>query len=277
LKKNYIKHESIFRLLFISVLGIVFTQIGCSESIVDPIYGTATGKIVLKNEMGGTEIPIPGIMVCLINTDFILDSLNYENNKAAILDTAITDAKGIYTFSNIKNGNYAATPIPGNSGYKFFHNTSTDSYLFSINEGKKRYSISFFSNDPTIFDAGNITIRIIWKDVPIFPDGDDYPHFGIISRRVQRYGSVSTYTNLNNSIFTYSRTLSPMDYQFSHGYSAEFYTLTNIFEFKFIHYSDGSSGNIMESMSYKLSYDLGSVPSIVTLEIDWPQKRVTIL
>ena len=282
MKLNNRLQKYFLRFLIVTIFSVTLFQTGCSENSTEPTLGGVTGEIILKNELSGTNSPISGIKVYLIDKDFIVDTVNYENNKAAILDSAITDEKGVYTIGNIKNGNYAVTPIPGNGEYKFSHNTSSDSYLFSINEEKKNYSISFFSTDPSMFDAGKFTLNIINKNLPISPYPFETWYFYVYWDRVEilvfiPVGKGGEYTFFDGPVTDQDPpyVATPVVLQIPYGYSYIFYTLTNNIRLEFQQLTDAQK--TVNKFEGYLNYNLGNVPPLITVEADWATNTMKVL
>ena len=89
------------------------------------------------------KTPIEGIKVFLVDTDFVVDSLDYSHNEAAIIDHVITDSNGKYLIAGIPVGNYAVMPIPDSIMYRFELENEEDSVKFTIREESFDYSFDF--------------------------------------------------------------------------------------------------------------------------------------
>lgn len=110
--------------------------------------GSVSGTISIYDpEFPLNKIPIEGIKVYLVDTDFVVDSLDYANNEAAITDQAITDSEGKYLIAGIPEGNYAVVPISDSIMYRFKLENEEDSVKFSILEESFDYSLDFSAAD----------------------------------------------------------------------------------------------------------------------------------
>ena len=111
----------IFQGCIITLTFLLIVITGCKNSPVSPVSGlsTVSGTIMLNDKPTRKKLPLSGIKVYLININFKVDTVNYKNNSAAFVDSAVTDSTGKYTLANIKAGKYAVIPLPEPGGYQF--------------------------------------------------------------------------------------------------------------------------------------------------------------
>lgn len=106
--------------------------------------GSASGTISIYDpEFPLVKTPIEGIKVFLIDIDFVVDSLDYSHNEAAIINQTITDSDGKYVIAGIRAGNYAVVPIPDSIMHRFELENEEDSVKFIIREESPDYSFDF--------------------------------------------------------------------------------------------------------------------------------------
>ena len=81
--------------------------------------------------------PVSGIKVYLMNANASVDSTNVESirSRSAFIDSAVTDATGKYSITNISAGRYGVTPVNEDTTvvYAFTQSASSDSCVFSMN------------------------------------------------------------------------------------------------------------------------------------------------
>jgi hypothetical protein len=85
---------------------------GCKDEIVSPATGSVNGNFTLV-DAEGKSVGVSGIKVYLIDTGFKPDTVDISKNKKAIIDSTVSDEKGMYKFANLKEGNYIVVPLPG--------------------------------------------------------------------------------------------------------------------------------------------------------------------
>ena len=91
--------------------------------------------------------PVVGMKVYLINTKISVDPTDADAilSRSAFVDSAVTDANGKYSITNITPGTYGVTPVNEDSTtvYTFTQSASSDSCVFSMN-GNNR-SVNFIA------------------------------------------------------------------------------------------------------------------------------------
>ncbi len=266
-----------FHYTFFSALIILCFVTGCKDKLVGidiPRTGSVAGKITIT-VMTGDTYPLSGVTVYLINADFKVDTVNYEGNKAAIIDSAVTDTSGKYSFDNVKEGNYNVVPLPGKFNYKFYLTSDSDPYSVSINDEKQQYSVNFATQDFAMADEGSLTLRFVSKNLSSL-DSLDALHINI--------DRTQWWTFIPNNIFfncfqSYAYNFNqPIDFCPQYGWTCLVYTLSNNFVFSFA--VDDYQGNrtyIYNSKTFSCSIDFGlsNCPELAVFEIDWSAGTVT--
>lgn len=128
----------------------------------EPLTGSVSGTLTAYDPFDPiTQIPLKGIKVYLFDTEHETDTLTYDPDRKAVLDSAFTDASGNYLIENIPEGEYAVVPMPGSHGYAFSLANDSVTARFSINEESLSYSVNFRS--PSLgsgFDETPYTIHV---------------------------------------------------------------------------------------------------------------------
>ncbi len=245
---------------------------GCKNNPVTPIssLSTVSGTITLYDQPTGRNIPLPGIKVYLININFKVDTVNYENNKAAFVDSAVTDSNGNYTIANIKAGNYAVTPSSEPGGYQFTIVAGSDVDSLTVSNSPKNYSINFTA--PNVGTVSSVfTIRFISKNVPTLASGWN---LAITLDRTVWIAFVPGFElfGFKSSVFSPETAFQqPINFIYPYGWTCLFYTLSNQFEFRFMEVSlDAQFQNIYKN-KWTTSYDLtlSNCPALAIFEVDW--------
>lgn len=113
----------------------------CSK---DKIRGSVSGTInIYDPETPSIKTPIKGINVLLVNMNYVVDSLDYAHNEAAVVGNGTTDSDGKYLIVDIPIGNYAVVPIPDSIMYRFELENENDSVKFSIQKEMLDYTLDF--------------------------------------------------------------------------------------------------------------------------------------
>jgi len=181
-------------IVFLLTIGLsIFTS--CKK---EPVTGSVSGTLTAYNPFDPmTQMHLEGIKVFLFNTDNKTDTLTYDPNQTAIVDSVLSDENGNYLIDNIPEGNYAVLPAPGSHGYAFSPENDLVSVRFSINDESTSHTINFRSPalgsgfDETPYtvhvsvinrpDGGFVTLHRFWLtalDINIyeFPYYDDRTH-----------------------------------------------------------------------------------------------------
>ncbi len=185
---------------------------------------------------------VADITVYLVDLDFEIDSLNF-NNKGAFIDSTTTDANGFFQFLGLDPGNYGVLIIPLRD--KFILADDTDSDTFEIVNGES-FTINFESEAPNVQGGGfEIIIRFSSENSVrdaqwVTVDRKEWAWF------VPYWNEVDTYQTEDEDDWTEGRTFRE---KFPWGYTALAYTLSNEFLFQ------------VADLSFKISFPLGSTPS----------------
>lgn len=125
---------------YIAFLSLVFVVAAAAGCVFDS--DNDTGNDVAKGTVSGTVKltvsgdPVIGMKVYLINANAPVDSTSAESifNRVAFVDSAVTDANGRYSITNIAPGNYGVAPVNEDttSVYTFTQAAASDSCLFSM-------------------------------------------------------------------------------------------------------------------------------------------------
>ncbi len=141
-------YKNLFRISLVVLLAVTaFT--GCKKDPIGSVSGTIT---VYDPTTPLVKTPVDSIMVYLINMDFKKDTVNPEKNRAALIDSTITDAAGKYSFTALPEGNYGVTPGFTLKSYRFLPDNSGQDATFSIAADATDHEINFTAPIP---DAGN--------------------------------------------------------------------------------------------------------------------------
>ena len=128
----------------------------------EPITGSVSGTLTAYDPLDPmTQIHLEGIKVFLFHTDDKTDTLTYDPNRTAIVDSVLSDENGNYLIDNIPEGNYAVLPAPGSHGYAFSPENDLVSVRFSINDESTSHTINFRS--PALgsgFDETPYTVHV---------------------------------------------------------------------------------------------------------------------
>ena len=134
------------KLFIIFVIAGITLMSSCSKG---PINGSIGGTISIYDpEFPLVKTPIEGISVFLVDTDIVIDSLDYSHNEASVIDQAITDSEGKYLIAGIPEGNYAVVPIPDSIMYRFELENEEDSVKFIISEESLDELFDFVAAEP---------------------------------------------------------------------------------------------------------------------------------
>ena len=138
------------KLFVIIIFAGIIMMSSCKKDAID---GSVNGTISIYDpEFPQNKTPIEGIKVFLVDTDFVVDSLDYSHNEAAVIDEAITNSDGEYLIAGIPFGNYAVVPIPDSIMHRFELENDEDSVMFSVREESLDYSLDFTAAEHKDFD-----------------------------------------------------------------------------------------------------------------------------
>lgn len=239
---------------------------GCQNNPVAPIMGSVSGIITMSGAFGMNSTPLAGVTVWLINRDFKPDTVNLQNNKAAFIDSAVTDTNGRYTISITKAGNYGVVPMPGTQNYIFSLAEKSDSCLFTVNHENQTYSVNFTTPDPSTFDQGFFTLNFQQINFPdssgdfqLSPSREYWTFFipdlvRFPSYRRQFFSAINGSSNYQD--------------EWPYGFTALVSSMSN--KFKYDCYADG-----VYKFSFWINLPLTGCPASSTWQIDWAAGTVT--
>lgn len=145
------------------VLGLLAGITLMNSCTKDLNMGSVGGTIrIYDPQAPQVKTPIKGIRVLLVDTDYVIDSLDYSHNEAAIIDETATDSDGKYSIAGIPEGNYALIPIPDSIMYRFELENEADSVKFTVGQDSYEHSLDFIAAEQTgNEDVFQIRISII--------------------------------------------------------------------------------------------------------------------
>jgi hypothetical protein len=123
-----------------------------AETAVDPAAAgsTISGCVTLKD----TGLPVPGVAVYLVDTNYLSGSNSWWSDRQGFLATSLTGQDGKYSFSGLKAGNYLLAPInynPTLEGRFFFDEHSDSPHLSLANEHR---TVNFVLEDSGLWETG---------------------------------------------------------------------------------------------------------------------------
>lgn len=257
LRKTVMKIKTLYPFLILMIIFMSFMTSCRKETITGSVSGVVT---VYDPSSPLVKTPLEGINVYLVNTDFEIDSVDYANNAAAIVDYALTGSDGKYLITGIPEGNYAVVPIPDFTMYRFKPENDLDSVKFTISEQSLDHSVDFTAA------------------VPIANDDVFQIHLNIINR--PNGGSISIYRPffLFNIIPTFcpvridnllSSTADEMTIGLHFGIFESLYAVSNNLR---IHAFDGSGKYLFIRW---VDNDFFNTPANAHWQIDWTAQTIT--
>ena len=247
-----------FKMISLAVLLLLFA---CQKEKT-PVTGTISGNLSSYDPATPlVKTPVAGIKLWLVNADFKFDTVTYSGNRAAIVDSTLSDAQGNYRFSNIPFGKYYVSPLPDTAGYRFEPVAPENADPLQLSEATPDQSLSFSSPWPGGENCGSyftVEINVINK-----PDWCYYlwrrQHFAAFIP----YFSTNSLYNSNTNTLEYIRyTWTTESKNYSWGYYEIIYGTTNNFLLDFYNGSD----QYIES--YWITQDLGNTPALSRWYID---------
>ncbi len=141
------------------LLCVALSATGCIFSSDDD-KDVKKGKVSGKISMIITGEPVANVKVMLLNQNAKIDTVNYANYRAALVDSAFTDANGEFVIDGVAPGKYGVVPVNSETDtthvYKFSLSGDTGSHKFSLN-GESR-TVNFIAEN-TNYPGGMIFIR----------------------------------------------------------------------------------------------------------------------
>ncbi len=143
----------------VTLLFVVAFASGCmfdSDDKVNVKKGSVSGKITTIV----TGEPVRGVKVVLVNTDAKIDSSDYSKNRAAIIDSAFTDASGRYVIDGIAPGDYGVSAIFSDSTavYKLSLSGDSPSYEFAVDGDS--HTVNFIAEKKNFRERPAITSQL---------------------------------------------------------------------------------------------------------------------
>lgn len=249
--------KNISPLLFLIIPGLVLMT-SCQEK---PLTGSVSGEVSVYNPLTPmVKTPVDGIRVYVVNTDFDLDSADYANNEAAVVDMDVTGNDGQYLITDIPEGNYAVIPVPDSVMYHFQAGSDLDTLKFRISEESNEHSVDFKAAIPgPVEDQFHIRLTIINR-----------PNGGLVTfyRPIFLYNIVPTFNpvEIDNSV-RFSENVIALDLHF--GIIGPLYVVGNNFR---IHAMDLSGKNLFTCW---IEYDYFNTPAHSQWQIDWTAQTIT--
>lgn len=243
------------RILFPSLLLLFLATVsGCifdSNDDKETEKGTVKGKV----SMIITGEPLANVKVMLVNTDVKADTVHYENNRRAFIDSAFTNADGGYAIDNVPPGNYGVVPLweDSTAAYTFspaqdseFHKFSMDGETVTANFMAEKLSVP--GADDQIFE-----ISITLKN----RKNDDFDTAFLHRRQwnlfFPTWNSIGFYKIVNNQIHII----------YNYGYTAVIVTVDNYFLVQ------GSS------FEFEVGFSCLNTPAYSEFEYDCAAKTLT--
>lgn len=226
-----------------SMIGFIVAAIsGC---IFDPDDDNSNhgkkGSVSGTVKMTITGEPIANVKVYLVNRNAKIDTVNFTDNRAAFIDSAVTDAAGKYTIGSVASGDYGVVPAIGDtaSAYKFSLSSGPGSNVFSLN-GETR-TVDFIAEklmDPGA-DTGWFFFSIYLKKNDQYQYGDVFLEQKVTALhltcwcnrvRLSRQTYVPEYPEADSCINCF----------WQRGYATDCACLENAFRVTVIYYTPGS-------------------------------------
>ena len=256
--KSYQSMRTKIRYPFIFLMIIAISIIASCKK--DPI-GSVSGVVTIyESSTPAVKTPLAGVKLFLVNTDFKLDSVDYANNKGAIVDSTVTGADGKYQIAAIPNGNWAIVPIPDTIMYRFELESSADSVRFTINKESFVSKVDFTTAVPVASDNGfHIRITSINR-----PNG----YWFSVYRPLFLFNIIPSLRRIRiNNIVLFTSDDMTMDLHF--GIFEFLYAVSNNFVVK----AHDSAGFPVES--YWITFDYFNTPANSHWQIDWSAQTIT--
>jgi hypothetical protein len=146
---------TIFQSVF-CILVIATTVLSSCKKEDQIVSGTVSGTVKVYDPSAPlVKNPVSGIKVYLIKSDYKADTVNFDKNMAAILDSVLTDSNGKYQFANLTLGNYAVVPVQDAVRYQFEFEDSSTPKTFPINNASSSLSVNFKASIPSFTNSDN--------------------------------------------------------------------------------------------------------------------------
>ncbi len=155
------------KVVAVTLLLVAAVVSGCIFSS-DDNKEVKKGKVSGKITMTITGEPVANVKVMLINRNAKIDTVNYANNRAAFVDSTITNANGEFVIDNVSPGRYAVAPVNSTTDptrvFSFAPSQNSGQYEFSL-DGESR-TVDFIAENMNSAGAipGYFTIDVVIKN-----------------------------------------------------------------------------------------------------------------
>ena len=130
------------------LLMLLFSIVACKKNETPKLW-TVSGEVQMQDAQSASIItPLAGIKVYLLKAPFTMDTLTRWFTKTDILDSVITDANGLYRYSQLQPGDYVVMATDTMAGYRFDWSKSPDPVGFTIENVQKEYTVNFTTPEP---------------------------------------------------------------------------------------------------------------------------------
>jgi hypothetical protein len=257
--------QSVFCILVVATT--VLSSCNKEEPIVS---GLVSGTVSVKSgQMNVPGTPLSGVKLYLYNPDFKADTVNYENNTKAKIDSTETLSNGSFSIDQIQKGNYAILPALNYANQRFVLADNSDSLRFTVNDVKKDFKVNFLVT-PIENSSNEFCMRFVHKNSPPFIKitfrRTHYEWFGPNYRmypgeEINTWNRWHQKTGNTEHCFVYGGGFWPID------------LLTNEFTVSFIGAQDDFWLIIYKDVfDARCEWPVGSTPAYSTFEVDWEAK-----
>jgi 5-hydroxyisourate hydrolase-like protein (transthyretin family) len=224
------------------------------------LEGTITGRITMQTD----GMPAPGVQVTLVNTSVTADTNNYQLNRRAFVQVAMSDSDGRYTFSNVKPGDYGVSPFRSdtNSTYYFQQDPATEPAQLKVN--KDVHQVNFIVDDPSLLEGvGEVVFNVRVINSP--------PDAGFVIKVKRRYWMLFIPILYAETIFDWDYNVLPRSsrvysYATTYGWTAVFVSKDNFYSLDFNVWGVGPDRNLGSKVIY---FPLNACPAVANFVYDY--------
>lgn len=245
------------RLFIFGILLFAVTISGCifdsdNDKKADTVKkGSVSGTVLLTV----TKAPLANMKVYLIDKDAKIDMVNYEDNRNAFVDSAMTNSEGNYVIKNIAPGNYGVVPMNEDTTavYKFSTSANSDSCRFSMNGDS--LSVNFIAEKtdyPGLTESDMVAVTVTFLN----PDQSDI--LGVTYERRTWALFIPVWENpvvLDDRIQKHDDGSSFISQSFYKGYTALLWSVDNTWRFTVTYQKKGEIRD--KNASFIITYPLG--------------------